>query len=97
MAVTLDSLDKLLGEITRESAKESHESTRQRALGVSQDFANRLQDRAIFRKLLADERLDGERFRWWFSQPHNRDAYDLDGWRGRIDRQMLKEKANGKL
>ena len=90
--VTLASLDALLGEITHESAKRSVESERQLALGISQDFANRLQDRATFRKLLADERLDGERFRWWFSQPHNRDAYDLDGWRSRIDRQMLKEK-----
>lgn len=90
--VTLASLDKLLGEITHEPAKRSHEDDRQRALGISQDYANRLLDRATFRRLLADEALDGERFRWWFSQPHNRDAYDLDGWRGRIDAQMLKEK-----
>jgi hypothetical protein len=93
--VSLESLDALLGQITHESAKRSHEADRQHALGISADYAARLQDRATFRRLLADERLDGERFRWWFTRSHNHDAYDLDGWRRRIDAQMTKEKKDG--
>lgn len=93
-ALTLEALDRLLVEVTHEPAKRSIEDERQRAAGISADYAARLVDRSTFRRLLADEALDAARFRWWFQQPHNRDAYDLDGWRKRIDAQMMKE--NGK-
>jgi hypothetical protein len=92
--LTLETLDNLLGQITHEPAKRSLEDERQRAASISADYAARLLDRATFRRLLADDALDATRFRWWFTQPHNRDAYDLDGWRQRIDAQMSKE--NGK-
>lgn len=90
--IDLGSLDKFLEQTSNESAKRSHEDDCQRAAGISADYAARLMDRATFRRLLADETLDAARFRWWFTQPHNHSAYDLDGWRQRIDAQMLKEK-----
>jgi hypothetical protein len=89
----LRALDALLKDITHESAKRSPEAEHQRDLGISQDYANRLAERATFRRLLASDQLDATRFRWWFTQPHSRCQYDLDGWRERIDKQMLKEKA----
>jgi hypothetical protein len=92
-ALNLSQLDALLEQISHEPAKRSHEDDRQAALGTSADYAARLAEKALFRRLLNDEQLDAARFRWWFTQPHNRDAYDLDGWRGRIDAQMLKEKS----
>lgn len=89
--VSLESLDRLLSEITHETAKRSADRERQAALGVSADYANRLQDRAVFRRLLSDDQLDAARFRWWFTRPHNAELYSLDGWRSRIDRQMIAE------
>lgn len=35
---------------------------------LSEDYAERLAERATFRRLLSDESLDGVRFRWWFAQ-----------------------------
>lgn len=92
-ALTLEALDALLSKVTHEDAKRSISSDRQAALGTSADYAARLAEKALFRRLLTSDELDASRFRWWFTQPHNREAYDLDGWRRRIDSQMLKEKA----
>lgn len=38
---------------------------------ISEDYASRLQDRATFRVLLADDRLDAARFRWYFEHWKN--------------------------
>lgn len=38
---------------------------------ISEDYAGRLQDRATFRVLLADDRLDAARFRWYFEHWKN--------------------------
>lgn len=94
LTATLASLDRFLDEVTHESAKRSADQERQTALGLSQDYANRLAERALFRGLLADDRLDAARFRFWFTRPFNVEHYSLDGWRERIDAQMLKEERN---
>lgn len=86
-------LDRFLSEVTHESAKLSHATERALASDVSRDYASRLQDRATFRRLLADDRLDAERFRFWFTRSFNLEQYDLDGWRRRIDQQMTKEES----
>lgn len=87
----LPDLDRFLYEVTHEAAKLSADQERQAALGLSADYASRLQDRATFRRLLADVELDAARFRFWFSRPFNVELYSLDGWRERIDAQMMKE------
>lgn len=89
--MNLADLDLFLEQTTREAAKLSATQERQAALGLSADYASRLQDRATFRRLLASDQLDATRFRFWFSRPFNLEQYDLDGWRERIDRQIMKE------
>lgn len=56
---------------------------------VSEDYAQRLQDRSIYRGLLADDRLDAGRFRWYFTQIEN--TIPLDQLRHWIDSKMIKE------
>lgn len=87
----LTDLDHFLSEVTYESAKLSADQVRQAALGLSADYAGRLAERATFRRLLASNDLDAARFRFWFTLSFNAEQYDLDGWRDRIDRQMIKE------
>lgn len=84
-------LDRFLYEVTHEAAKLSADQERQAALGLSADYAQRLSERSTFRRLLASNELDAARFRWWFAQPHSAHLYSLDGWRERIDAQMMKE------
>lgn len=52
---------------------------------VAIDYAQRLAERAKFRRLLSDDRLDGERFRFYVE--HFADS-DLDTFRGWIDSKM---------
>lgn len=56
------------------------------AEAISEDYAKRLQDRARFRALLSDDRLDGERFRWYCQ--HFTDG-DLNSMRVWIDERMF--------
>lgn len=91
----LTDLDRFLWETTHEAAKLSADQEHQAALGLSQDYANRLAERSTFRRLLASDELDAARFRFWFRQPHSACQYDLDGWRERIDKQMVKEPKHG--
>jgi hypothetical protein len=41
--------------------------TQRSATEVSQDYAERLAEKAMFRRLLSDEALDGVRFRWLYT------------------------------
>lgn len=53
---------------------------------ISTDFTGRLQDRSVFRRLLADDSLDAARFRWYFE--HIETAQSLDHMRKLIDKRM---------
>lgn len=53
---------------------------------ISVDFTHRLQDRAKFRDLLADDRLDAARFRFYFSSKAS--GITVDEARRMIDRSM---------
>ena len=54
----------------------------------SNDYALRLKDRAIYRKLITESDIaqDGLRFVWWFGQPANHAGRSLDDWRRLIDK-----------
>lgn len=56
---------------------------------ISEDYTSRLQDRATFRRLLADDTLDAARFRWYFT--HYGPSQTLDQLRKWIDQQMEKQ------
>ena len=55
---------------------------------VSQDYAERLAEKATFRRLLSDEALDGVRFRWlwkhWERLRHN-DFSNIEALRAWVD------------
>jgi hypothetical protein len=75
--------------------------TQRTATEVSQDYAERLAEKATFRRLLSDEALDGVRFRWWFEQCRTKgmfvmpDGTTLDKFREDIDRFIAKESERG--
>ena len=58
---------------------------------VAEDFISRLADRRRSRLALADDRLDGQRFRYWFTHCVG-DEISLDDWRKLIDQKII----NGK-
>jgi hypothetical protein len=63
---------------------------------VSQDYAERLAEKATFRRLLSDEALDGVRFRWlWAHWDTTNDSQvkwvPIDALRAWIDAQIGKE------
>jgi hypothetical protein len=62
---------------------------------LSEDYAERLAEKAIFRRLLADEALDGVRFRWLWQNPQSwdliRELKHLDAVRAYIDSRIAAE------
>jgi hypothetical protein len=62
---------------------------------VSQDYAERLAEKAVFRRLLSDEALDGVRFRWLFSNEmiprYTDERTSLDSFRKWIDSMIAEE------
>jgi hypothetical protein len=74
-----------------------HQQTKRRLLGrrsdksVSEDYAGRLAEKARFRELLTDQRLDGLRFRWYFE--HIETSMPLEDLRSWIDSKIAKEDA----
>lgn len=96
-------LDDLLNEALKLQAKRNADREIQRrakrsgylqdqATQASDDYACRLAERAIFRRLLADSSLDAARFAWWFTSSFGSDGRTLDEWRKIIDHQITKEK-----
>ena len=58
---------------------------------VAEDYAARLAEKAKFRKLLADEQMDGWRFRWYFE--HVEKDKSLEEIRAWIDSRVAAEAA----
>ena len=65
---------------------------------LSEDYAERLAEKATFRRLLSDEALDGVRFRWliknrqrWNDIGLDTSIYTFDQMRTFIDRQIAAE------
>lgn len=56
---------------------------------VSEDYADRLAEKAKFRKLLTDEQMDGWRFRWYFT--HVQKDLPLEQLREWIDAKVATE------
>lgn len=54
---------------------------------IAADFAARLAEKARFRTLLSDDRLDAERFRYYFTHIHD-GTETLDSFRRWIDGRM---------
>ena len=59
---------------------------------ISEDYAGRLAEKAIFRNLLAEHRLDAERFVWYFTHIENQQS--LDDVRRWIDGKLEKERCS---
>lgn len=55
------------------------------------DFLTRLEDRRRSRLALADDRLDGQRFRYWFTVCTGNEI-SLDEWRKLIDLKILESR-----
>ena len=105
----MDKLSALLSRVRSQIARESS-LTSQRALKkqlkskwkrkaeeqnrIAEDYAQRLAERARFRRLLADEAQDGLRFRWYFE--HIENSIPLDQLRSWIDAKMLQSEAKEK-
>lgn len=70
--------------VTRAAVKSSQSRD-----AVSQDYAERLVEKARFRALLNDEAQDGMRFRWYVK--HVEPYSDLDALRRWIDAKIAKE------
>src|SRR5271169_6735084 len=64
----LDDLEDLLSSAVQHAnrlrARVAVKRVQRTAREVSQDYAERLAEKAVFRRLLSDEALDGVRFRW---------------------------------
>lgn len=99
-----DSLDELLASALRQSARIRKTSAQQAAFrdtrAVSEDYASRLAERAVFRRLLSDEALDGVRFRFLFTRylsfpksGHIGTFQDLDSMRKYIDQEISREES----
>ena len=76
-------------------AQEEHKTARD----ISEDYAERLAEKATFRRLLSDEALDGVRFRFLFQKgiPHvwalwvDQPGFSLDLFRKYLDGQIALE------
>lgn len=88
-----DKLKELLSRARERIASAQKDTLRARAASdaeaLAQDYARRLEERARFRRLLADDDLDGMRFRWY--QKHFCQGDSLDSFRAWIDSQMAAE------
>lgn len=103
MSDDFEELEKLLSQSLahtnrmRRAAEES-KSAKSRT-EVSQDYAERLAEKAVFRRLLSDEALDGIRFRFLFQKgiPHvwamwvEQPGFSLDLFRKYLDAQIVEE------
>ena len=61
---------------------------------IAEDYAHRLAEKSLYRRLLSDERLDGFRFRWYFTTVDK--SLDLDQLREWIDSRIAEEIAHDK-
>jgi len=78
-------LELLLREALREQPKRPKERRSGRSdSSISNDYALRLSEKALYRRLLADPLQDAERFVWWFSH-QGAMGLSLEDWRRRID------------
>lgn len=91
-------LDHLLSAALRQSRRDKIRADTKRAIASkisaeTQDYAQRLAEKALYRRLLANEELDGARFRWLYK--HSLGGSDrhrgIDDWRAWIDSIMLDE------
>jgi hypothetical protein len=97
MLTGLDKLGELLKRVQKAESLASQAALKKRLLKkradrgtVSEDYTRRLQDRSIFRRLLADDALDAARFRWYFT--HIENTQPLDDIRRWIDGKLEKER-----
>jgi hypothetical protein len=74
-------------ELTHKAKKKLKQKTE--AEMISEDYAKRLADKALYRRLLSDERFDGLRFRWFF-QNIQKDT-PLEELRVWIDSKIIEE------
>jgi hypothetical protein len=86
----LDDLEDLLSSAVQHAnrlrARVAIKRVQRSATEVSQDYAERLAEKATFRRLLSDEALDGVRFRWLFEHTTAQlDFKDIDALRKFID------------
>lgn len=71
-----------------EAAKQrpqKHSSTK----NVSEDYANRLAEKHLYRQLLSDDRQDAMRFRWYFT--HIKKDTPIDELRVWLDHKIIEE------
>ena len=78
-------LELLLSEALRERPKKAAAPER----STAEDYALRLAEKALYRKLLADPHQDARRFVWWFGS-EGADGLSLDQWRDYIDTRIQK-------
>lgn len=96
--IDLDCLEALLTQAKVHSArlKSARERRIAQAKGfdISEDYAERLAEKATFRRLLSDEGLDGVRFRWlwkhWERLRHN-DFSNIEALRVWVDKNIALE------
>jgi hypothetical protein len=57
---------------------------------VDDEYPNRLQEKALYRRLIeeSDAAQDGTRFIWWFTHPARHSNKSLDYWRKLIDKEI---------
>lgn len=90
----LDRLQRVLSralhraDLTRQAKKKLVQKTKEQI--IAEDYAQRLAEKHLIRGLLSEERMDGLRFRWYFTHV-NKDT-PLDELRAWIDAKVLKEK-----
>jgi len=64
------------------------------AEAIAEDYANRLAEKHLYRQLLSDERMDGLRFRWFFTRIQKDTS--LDELRLWIDHKIIEEDSHAK-
>lgn len=74
-----------------EITKQAKERLRKNSAGksVSEDYADRLAEKYLYRQLLSDARLDALRFRWYFT--HIKKDTPLEELRCWIDHKIIEE------
>ncbi len=107
----LDDLEDLLSSAVQHAnrlrARVAVKRVQRTAQEVSQDYAERLAEKAVFRRLLSDEALDGVRFRWlcnhrlmdgsvaFLDSNHNILSFqEIDKFRKYIDNEIVKEESS---
>jgi hypothetical protein len=98
-----DELSRFLSEAQRRAdslkMRARYKEARQQNLSVSEDYAERLAEKAVFRRLLSDEALDGVRFRWLLARNRvllgTHDCDTLDQIRKWIDSEISENENRG--